>query len=245
MPRVTVEGMEAYWDLRAGEDPFFYVDTRQALGAPDEEAFWRAGEEVVDHLLESFGLSLRPTEVVVEIGCGIGRLTRALAHRVGSVDALDVSQTMLDHARKHNPELGNVRWIHGDGSTLAPLTGASYDACVSFVVFQHLPTPELTYGYVREIGRVLRPGGWGVFQVSNDPRVHQPPTGWPRLKQRLLSLTRRGPRDQTNRAWLGSAVQIDELHRAAQDGGLAIERIDGQGKQFCLVMVRRAGSAAP
>ena len=53
----------------------------------------------------------------------------------------------------------------------------SVDGCFSHVVFQHIPDPPITLNYVREMGRVLRPGGWALFQVSNDPTIHQPPGG--------------------------------------------------------------------
>jgi SAM-dependent methyltransferase len=225
--------MERYWDRAAREDPFHYVDSREPLGAPDEEAFWRGGEEVLDRLLSDVGVDLRGDEDVVEIGCGIGRLTRALALRTRHVHALDVSAVMLADAGRYNHELGNVDWIHGDGATLAPLSDAQFDACVSFVVFQHLPTAELTYGYVQEMGRVLRPGGWSAFQVSNDPRIHERPSPWKRFSDRL----RKGHYDDP--AWLGSAVDIPELRRVADGAGLDIERVVNEGTQFCYVLLRR------
>jgi SAM-dependent methyltransferase len=236
---LAAEGMERYWDLRAGEDPFHYVDNRQRPGAPDLEAFWHGGDEVIDGMLSAVGVELTGHERVVEIGCGVGRLTRVLAQRAASVDALDVSEVMLEHARRYNPQLENVRWIHGDGETLAPLPDRAFDACVSFVVFQHLPDPELTYGYVREIGRVLQPGGWGAFQVSTDPRVHRRPPALRRLIRHLRAWLGRGPRGQSDPAWLGSAVTIDALRAAAADGGLELERVENEGSQFCLVLVRR------
>lgn len=51
-------GMQRYWDERAQEDPFYYVDSREALGAPNEEAFWAGGEEVVQTILGDLGVSL-------------------------------------------------------------------------------------------------------------------------------------------------------------------------------------------
>ena len=230
--------MERYWDARAGEDPFHYVDNREELGASNQEAFWAAGEEVIDQMFRDLGISLRGDEAVVEIGCGIGRLTRALAHRSKSVHALDVSEVMLGHARDYNPQLHNVRWIHGDGTSLAPLPDASFDACISFVVFQHLPNPDLTYGYVREIGRVLRAGGWAAFQVSNDPKTHERPKGLVRAREFVRRIRRIGPRTQ-HEAWRGSAVELERLKRAASEGGMQVEQIKNPGSVFCFVLARR------
>jgi ubiquinone/menaquinone biosynthesis C-methylase UbiE len=230
--------MESYWNRRAREDAFHFVDSREWRRHPDLEAFWRGGEEAVDNLLADLGITLTGQEAVLEIGCGVGRLTRALAHRVTSVHALDVSEEMLVQARQHNPHLDNVEWVHGDGTTLAPLSDEAFDACLSYVVFQHLPDPELTYGYVREMGRVLRPGGWAAFQVSNDARSHERPSGLLRLRHPIKQSA------YHHRAWRGSAVNIRDLRLAASQSGLDIERIENEGTLFCLVLARRTARPA-
>ncbi len=233
--------MERFWDARAREDAFYFVDNRQPYRDVDREAFWARGEEELDLLLGALGLTVAGEDVVVEVGCGVGRLTRALAARAQKVWALDVSEEMLDRARRLHRDLRDVLWIHGDGVTLARVPSAVADACVSHVVFQHIPDPEVTLGYVREMGRVLRPGGWAAFQVSNDPAVHQPRPR-PRPGGALAvarALVRRRPRGQSNPAWLGSAVDLDDLRSAAQEGGMAVERVVGAGTQFCAVLARR------
>jgi SAM-dependent methyltransferase len=224
--------MRRFWDERAREDAFFFVDDRLTYRHPDLEAFWRGGVEALDGLLGACAVELSGREDVVEIGCGAGRMTRAIAARAATVRALDVSSEMLDVARRMNPELENVDWVHGDGTTLSPLGTATADACVSHVVFQHIPDPEVTLGYVREMGRVLRPGGWAAFQVSNDPRIHRPRDA-PRRPWRRRPHGRRHP------AWLGAAVDLASLEAAAGAGGMAIERLSGAGTQFCLVLGRR------
>ncbi len=230
--------MEHYWNERAAEDPFHYVDNRETLGAPNEESFWAAGVQVINQLFDDLGVSLRGDEAVIEIGCGIGRLTRAIAPLAASVHALDVSEVMLTRARDYNPQLENVQWIHGDGSSLAPLPDESFDACISFVVFQHLPDPKLTYGYVREVGRVLRVGGWAAIQVSNDPKIHERPKGLARVRELLRATLKIGPRTH-HEAWRGSAVDLEELKSAAREGGMEVERIKNPGSLFCFVLARR------
>jgi SAM-dependent methyltransferase len=229
--------MRRFWDERAREDAFFFVDDRLDYRNPDLDSFWRGGEEALDGLLGACGVSLTGDEEVVEVGCGAGRMTRAIAARARSVRAIDVSQEMLDVARRMNTTLANVDWLHGDGTSLAVVAAASADACVSHVVFQHIPDPHVTLGYVREMGRVLRPGGWAAFQISNDPAVHHPRPG-PRTPP-----WRRRPRGQTNPAWLGAAVELDDLRAAAGAGALTLEHITGEGTQFCLVLARRTAPA--
>jgi len=230
--------MRRFWDERAREDAFFFVDSRRAYGDPGSEGFWAFGEEAVAFLLDDLGVAVGPDDEVVEIGCGLGRMTRPLAARARRVQALDVSQEMLRLAREHNESLDNVEWLLGDGVSLAGVADAGADACVSTVVFQHIPDPAITLGYVREVGRVLRPGGWAALQVSNDPGLHRRHAR-PGLRSRLAGALGHGPRGQGDPAWVGSAVDLGDLERAAGDGGMALERTSGEGSQYCQVLLRR------
>ena len=223
MPRSPAE---RFWDERAREHALFYVDNRLDYAEPDEAAFWAGGEEAVHGLLAIAGARLEPADTTVDVGCGVGRLTRVLARESRHVYAVDVSAEMLARAARLNPGLENVTWVHGDGRSLAGVPSGAADACLSHVVFQHIPDPGVTLGYVREMGRVLRPGGWAAFQVSTDPAVH-----------RRRRLARR--RTEDHPAWLGSAVAIEDLERAAADGGLALERVVAAGTQFTTVLARR------
>ena len=227
--------MRGFWNRRAAEDAAYFVDTRQRYRAPDWDHFWDAAP-LLDYVLEGLDVTVRPGDTVLEIGCGIGRMTRVLADRADAVLALDVSDEMLERARELNPQLDNVRWLLGDGESLAVVGDASVDACVSVVVFQHLPDPAIGLAYAREVGRVLRPGGWAALQVSNDPDAHRPRGGlWLRVK----SLIGRAPRGQRDPAWLGSALDLGALAVAAHEGGTELERVWGEGTQYCQVLLRK------
>jgi hypothetical protein len=84
------------------------------------------------------------------------------------------------------------------------------------------------------MGRVLKPGGWAAFQVSNDPSVHRP-----REKPTRRGLLSRGRKGQDHPAWLGSSIDLDDLRATAAAAGLDVERIQGEGTQYCLVLARR------
>jgi SAM-dependent methyltransferase len=232
---MTVD-MQAYWDEKAREDAFYFVDNRLDYGSPDVERFWAGGEEALTLLLDIAGASIGPDDVIVDIGCGLGRLSRAAARRSARVHAIDVSEEMLHRATELNAELDNVDWIHGDGRTLQPIEDASVDGCISLVVFQHIPDPAITLGYIREMGRVLRPGGWAAFQVSTDARIHRPNQGF---RERLLALAGRGPRGQRNPSWVGSAVDLEDLRATAGECGLEVVRTEDPGTQYCTVLLQR------
>ncbi len=231
--------MRRFWDARAQENALFFVDNRLDYAAPDAERFWAAGRRDLDCLLELARVRLEPQDRVVEIGCGVGRLTRVLAERAREVRAVDVSAEMLDRARTLNPELTGVTWMLGDGRSLAGIPDGWAHACVSHVVFQHIPDPEITLGYIRETGRVLRPGGRAALQVSNDPTVHHrsnDPRLWPRA---LRSRLGRGPRGSRDPSWLGSAVDLEALGTTAAQAGMRVARVTGVGTMYCILGLQR------
>ena len=237
-PRLWPAGesdLKTFWNARAREDAFYFVDTRQRYRAHDPARFWD-GKPLLEYLLGGLGAELHSADTVLEIGCGVGRMTRALAGRAKVVIALDVSDEMLRRARELNPHLENVHWTLGDGASLRGIADGSVDACVSVVVFQHLPDARFALRYVREVGRVLKPGGWAAIQVSNDPEAHRPRGGW---SGRIRGTLRLGPRGQRHPAWLGSAIELPALAAAADDGGLELDKVWGEGSQYCQVLLRK------
>jgi SAM-dependent methyltransferase len=233
---VSGDSMGAFWDDRAREDPFYFVDNSGEYQQADLDRFWAVGEQQLDELLEAVEARIEPGQTVLDVGCGVGRLTRVLARRAAHVYALDVSAEMLAKGRELNGELGNVTWQQNDGTSLQPMTDESMDAVVSHVVFQHIPDAAITLGYVREMGRVLRPGGWAAFQISNDPELHAPRYRPPPRWKVLLGMA---PRGQRNPRWLGAHVEVEDVREAASQAGMEVAAVRGEGTQFCYVKTVR------
>ena len=101
---------------------------------------------------------LPPSSVVADLGCGTGLLTAELAPCVRRVIAVDGSPAMLRAARRRVAGLGNVDLLRGDLSAV-PVETASCDAALLVLALTYLVDPAAA---VRELGRVLRPGGRGV-----------------------------------------------------------------------------------
>ncbi len=230
--------MADFWDERAREDALFFVDDRlrydPARAEGDETWFWAEGERLLQELLDRADApEIDPGSTTLDVGCGVGRFTRVLAQRSVQVHGVDVSPEMLDRARRLLGSHANVQLHQGDGVSI-PLPDASVDVAVSFVVFQHIPDPQITLGYLRELGRVLRPGGWICVQLSNDPAVHRADRAdvpRPRLRDRLLG---RVPKGTDDPAWLGSAVTLEQLDEALAAGGLRSAHRSGEGTQYLL-----------
>ena len=235
------EAMREFWDRRASENALWYIDSSLDFKHPDETAFWEAGEEVLRGSVDHFGLALGPGMRVLEIGCGIGRVTRALAKRGAGVVGTDVSEQMIERGKTALQDLSNVTLMAGNGRDLSKFADHSFDAVFSFVTFQHIPDPEVTCNYIREMGRALVPGGWALFQVSQHPDWHRREF-WRRrwLWGRWASVARLGRRPSRclDPQWLGSTVDRARLLSALSAGDLELARIEGEGTLFCWVLAR-------
>jgi len=155
-------------------DPLWGVATwkdRNKDGAnpwTDSEFYELGRSDWSDFILhwEKYGVN---KDVGLEIGCGAGRLTAPMARDFVAVHALDVSEGMIEYARKHVSQQ-NVTFSLVEGNRI-PLPDASVTAVFSTHVFQHLNAPEDATAYFREISRVLRNGG--------SMMIHLPIHAWP------------------------------------------------------------------
>lgn len=131
----------------------------------------RADSEIAvrDEYLSLLGVA--PGERVLDVGCGGGAVTRALAQRVapgGQAVGVDASSALLKVARELAGKAGigdTVEFKQGDCRSL-PFADASFDAVVAATTLSHVPDSARA---VAEMIRVTRPGGRvGVFDVDGD-----------------------------------------------------------------------------
>jgi SAM-dependent methyltransferase len=161
--------MREEWDQRARENARHYVATGK-LDWSDEEYFESGRENVRREILTDMGNICQgkdPKEMtVLEIGCGSGRLTRALSEVFGQVYAVDISGEMIRQARQSLADRPNAHVFQNSGADLSVLGDIRVDFAFSFIVFQHIPSREVIRSYVREVHRLLRTGGLFKFQVQ-------------------------------------------------------------------------------
>jgi SAM-dependent methyltransferase len=172
--RSILQRMRDDWDGRAISAPRCFI----ASGEParTEESFFQSGESNVrEHIysdLENICQARDPGSMrIVEIGCGAGRLTKALAALFGEVHAVDVSPEMIRLATEEVGALPNVRLYVNNGADLSALPASSFHFAFSFLVFQHVPQQVIIESYVREVHRVLVPGALFKFQVEGGPSL--------------------------------------------------------------------------
>jgi ubiquinone/menaquinone biosynthesis C-methylase UbiE len=150
------------WKQWGKDDPLFGVAAwagkeKDGPSPWTEEEFYAVGESDWRDFLrhwEHYGVN---KESCLEIGCGAGRITKALAAYFDHVYAVDVSAEMISCAQKAIRN-GNVEFSVIDGLNL-PQSDDSVNGIFTTIVLQHLDNKETGFSYFREFYRVLAEGG--------------------------------------------------------------------------------------
>lgn len=150
-----------YWNRMAASSP---ADARDAilLGFRNEKAFDEAGEIDARHLILPF---ISKSDIVVDIGCGVGRLLKWVAPHCKRAVGLDISSEMLARARHWLCGAPNVELKRIPLSLKLPLMDSSADFIYFYHVSEHLERED-TFKLLREIKRCLRRSGSALVQVS-------------------------------------------------------------------------------
>ena len=216
--------MRRDWERRAHENARHYVVTGQDRW--NDEEFYRSGmitldEEVLNDLT-NICQGKDPKQMrVLEIGCGAGRVTRAFAGFFGEVYAVDISREMVRQARLAVAGFPNAQIFHNNGKDLSAVRlkwwhqfglgePLQMDFAFSFMVFQHIPSRAIIENYVREVHRLLRPGGLFKFQVQGAPNVQADP----------------------GHSWVGVTFSEKEAREMADRCGFEMRHQYGAGDQY-------------
>ena len=154
----SLGGYRRFWEQAATLDPVHAISDQDT-----PESFEVSGKA------DAMGLwDVLPNSdaVVLEIGCGIGRVTQHLAELYREVHGVDISSEMINRGQDRLAHLENVHFHQGNGYDLEPFADESFDLVLSAFAFQHMPK-TVAYNYFLETRRVLRPGGLFCFQVPN------------------------------------------------------------------------------
>ena len=227
-----------HWDKFARTDPLWAV-----LTVPGKEGrrwtpedFFATGESDIATALAAVGRAhprLRQGRAL-DFGCGVGRLTQALARKFDQITGVDLSVDMLAHARRFNRHGDRVSYIHTTAADLACFADGSFDLVLSLITLQHV-APEYSRRYIAEFIRVCAPDGVAYFQVPAKSFLGQsqrftfyPPSLikriWRRLNRSLAAAPTMDmhvlPRDEVialiSEAG-GEVLAIEESAKAGQD----------------------------
>ncbi len=165
-----------FWNQLGSRNPFGVILTGPDLQPRtwDAAEFFRTGVDDVAYLctqLKSVAPDLRHG-TALDFGCGVGRITRALAPHFSAVTGVDVARSMIAAARRLNADVPNCTFTVNTAARLRAFRDGTFDFVYSRLVLQHIP-PRSAAEYIAELVRVLAPGGVLMFQIP-EPLEHDP-----------------------------------------------------------------------
>lgn len=180
----------SYWEGRA----------ERFLGRGDELAavcsygmprFYNAYIEGTQRLALARHLRVGPQEQVLDVGCGVGRWSLRMARRGASVTGVDLSDAMLERARRRSLARGleaRTRFVRGDVAELA--LGERFDRILAVTVLQHVLEERRCREAIARLASHLRPGGRLIaLEAAPSRRITRCDTGVFRARSRDDYLT--------------------------------------------------------
>jgi len=159
------------WDQAATEDAIHYILGSKCKRDLDLKTFLdlkakQAEEDTADFFRQ---MDFIPSgKRMLDIGCGIGGMTRYFSEVFAEAHGVDISEEMVKKARELNNDKQHLHFKTINGFDLSPYEDSFFDFCFSFATFQYCPSEIVIQNCFREIARVLKPRG--LFKAQLDGR---------------------------------------------------------------------------
>jgi SAM-dependent methyltransferase len=216
--------MRDEWNARATEDAHYYVAFGRREQNDDE--FFATARDLVGELVGE--LKRLPSKTpgrmrrALEIGCGPGRLLRPMSQYFDQIYGVDVSDSMVALAKEKLAGIPNAFPYAISGSDLKMFPDRHFDFVYSYAVFQHIPSGDVVFSYLRETVRVLKPGGIARLQINGLPKSSE---------------------DYTT--WSGVRIGADEIQAFTREHGMELLALTGVDSQYMWTTWRKPADDAP
>lgn len=138
----------------------------------DEVTVEESGRQTAERLRQF----VKSDSVVLDLGCGLGRVAKYMAPFCKSLYAADASSSYCLRAKNHLKNLPNVNVVKVDGKSLISFADDMFDFAYSLGVLVHVKK-EVAERYLREVQRILKIGGVFYFHLPH-PEIRFPPFEW-------------------------------------------------------------------
>lgn len=154
---------------------------------------------------------------VIDVGCGGGILSEALAHKGAQVTGIDMGEAPLGVARLHASENAmDIEYLHSTAEQIAKDRAQQYDTVCCLEMLEHVPDPA---SVVQACHDLVKPGGHVFFSTINrNPKAYALAIIGAEYILRLLP---RGTHDYDK------LIKPSELSKAARDAGLLVKELTG------------------
>jgi ubiquinone/menaquinone biosynthesis C-methylase UbiE len=180
------------WDALGSKDALWAILTVPGKrgGRWDIDEFFAWGRDEIRKVLDD--LSDLGVEIgrqrALDFGCGVGRLTRALADHFDEAHGVDIAPSMIRRAEDLNAGVEGCRFHLNTTADLAVFPDDHFDLVYSNITLQHIE-PRYSRRYLAEFVRVARPGGAVVFQLPTERAAPRGDPGGGTLKRTVRGLT--------------------------------------------------------
>jgi ubiquinone/menaquinone biosynthesis C-methylase UbiE len=224
----TLERMKDDWNARARQNSKWFINTVNERQS-DREFDLNDRQEVqnlvsIDQQLLTTGRDPRKLRLL-EIGCGIGRMTRRLAEIFGEVYATDVSGEMILQGKQRLHDCTNVIFKETNGVDFRSFDDKFFDVIFCGFVYQHIPSADVIRANLSDAFRVLQPGGVFKFQTN--------------------SVTNEEFNKQPKDTWTGDTLGEHDIRSLARELDAQMIRLTGAGTQYCWTIWRRKKVDSP
>lgn len=187
--------LEKSWNYLGDRDPLWAIltDPEKKTQKWRADKFFGTGVAEIDSLMRyasSVGANI-PRKRALDFGCGVGRLTQALADHFDEVWGVDIAASMIKSANEYNRHGNRCHYHLNQTPDLTAFPDDSFDLVCSFITLQHIE-PQYSSNYLREFIRILAPHGLLIFQLPSElsPEM-EAPTKFQRIKEIIKGITPR------------------------------------------------------
>jgi len=134
--------------------------------------FFIHGEKEIENVMKyikSLGITVS-SQKALDFGCGVGRLTQALAQYFDQVYGVDIAPSMIELAKQYNRYENKCLYYLNDTNKLELFADESFDFVYTKITLQHVK-PEYSKNYIKEFLRILAPKGLLIFQIPSEQTI--------------------------------------------------------------------------
>lgn len=171
-----LESIKNGWDRAATEDAVNYILGSKRKRDLDLKTFFDRKAQQAKRDTEEFFKEMHFTPAgkrMLDIGCGIGAMTRYFSEIFGEAHGVDISEEMIKKAIDLNRDRHNLFFKTNNGADLSIYEDNFFDFCFSVATFQYFPSKKVIESYFKEISRILKKGGCLRFNLMGESGLHR------------------------------------------------------------------------